>query len=106
MEETWIEEDKYVVFNYLNKERERETFVILEVYKETPNTIKVVEYPLTENPKPFLLGINRAREKESWLLFEKAGDWSYFQKLTRSEIEKAKETLGRPKTKRTLDDIL
>ena len=94
-EKVWTNEDEDCILSHLNKKRELEVIAILETYKETPRTIKAIEYPISLDSKIFLLGLDKSREKESSFLFEYVGDWCYQGKVSRDEKEEIKRITNR-----------
>ena len=108
MEEIWDERDEYSILDYINENNEKETIAILNIYEETPDEIRGIEYPFNKNSIPFRLGLKKEREVEYGIPLEQIGSWKCVGKLSLDEIKEKDKILKdrKPKAKENLEDKL
>ncbi len=103
MEEVWTKEDIDSVYEYIDKDGVKGVLSVLNIYEETPNEIKGMDYPPTQDSKIFRLGLKKHRELPYGISLENIGDWKSIGKLSPDEIEERDKIL---KERKGLSDIL
>ena len=60
---------------------------ILKIYEQVPNTIMVIDHPISLDSKIYLLGLSKEQEKVAPYILEKIGDWFYMEKVPKDVRE-------------------
>lgn len=60
---------------------------ILKCYEQIPNTIMVIDHPISLYSKIYLLGLSKEQEKVAPYILEKIGDWFYMEKVSKDVRE-------------------
>jgi len=108
MEEVWNENDIDSIYEYMGEDGAVGVLSVLNIYEKTPDEIRAMDYPPTQDSKIFRLGLKKHREVPYGISLQYPGDWKKAGKLSPDEIKERDRILKdrEPKEKRTLDDIL
>jgi len=97
MEEEWNKNDIGKIIIYSNLSKKKEKVAILEIYEDTPNTIGIVNYPISLNSRISLLGLRKSQEQKDSSLLDKVGDWCSLGEVSKDEREELNRIASYPK---------
>ena len=91
MKYKWNKKDagKILIYKTLYGQ-ENEQIAVVKTYKETPNTIKAIVYPIGLNSRLFFVGLPKIQEKKDKGSLEDVGDWYFVKKVSKEEKQELK----------------
>jgi len=89
----WCKKDIERKVKFLDEFGKEGEVAIVNVYKEVPNTIRVVEYPISLKSKIFHLGLPKEQEKEDSYGLKEPGDWYSEGKVSKDESDEIKRII-------------
>jgi hypothetical protein len=97
---SWTKSDigKILVYRKEMGFEQDEAVAIYGINSDVPNTVRIVEYPISLNSKIGLLGLVKSQEKGGRKYLEKPGDWFYVDEATKEEREVLDKIARTPKT--------